>query len=57
LVNPPNGITGSTFLIPGYEVNDLVFGSSPSVPEPGSLGLLAVALAITALAARGQQRP
>jgi hypothetical protein len=44
LVDPPNGSTGSPFLIPAYEVNALVFG----VPEPGSLGLLAAALAIAA---------
>src|SRR5437879_5262245 len=50
LVDPPNGVTGSPFLIPGYEINDLVFGSTPGVPEPGSLGLLAVGLAIAALA-------
>jgi hypothetical protein len=52
LVDPPNGITGSPFLIPAYEVNELAFGA----PEPGSLGLLAAALAIAALPARGRRR-
>jgi hypothetical protein len=58
LVDPPNGITGSPFLIPGYEVNDLVFGSAagPTVPEPGSLGLLAIGLAIAAFAMSLSQR-
>jgi hypothetical protein len=58
LVNPPNGITGSPFLIPGYEVNELVFGATAVVaePEPGSLGLLAVALAMAAFLARGRCR-
>jgi hypothetical protein len=58
LVDPPNGVTGSPFLIPGYEINDLVFGSAagPSVPEPGSLGLLSVGLAIAALAMNRSRR-
>jgi hypothetical protein len=59
LVNPPNGVTGSPFLIPGYEVNDLVFGpasTAPAVPEPGSLSLLAIALAITAFSIRGHSK-
>jgi hypothetical protein len=34
LVNPPNGMTGSPFLIPGYEVNELVFGPASVVPAP-----------------------
>ena len=29
LVNPPDGVTGSPSLIPGYQVNELVFGSVP----------------------------
>lgn len=56
LVDPPDGATGSPFLIPAYEVNELAFGPAgppPVVPEPGSLGLLSAALAIAALAARG----
>jgi hypothetical protein len=54
LVNPPNGITGSPFLIPGYEVNNLIFGSTP-VPEPSSLGLLAAGL-ITLASLRRRRR-
>jgi hypothetical protein len=59
LVDPPNGVTGSPFLIPGYEINDLVFGSAagPSVPEPGSLGLLAVGLTMAAFAMNRSRRP
>src|SRR5262249_370576 len=52
LVDPPNGTTGSPFLIPAYEVNELAFG----VPEPGSLWLLAVGLAIAAFSGRGRGR-
>ena len=52
LVDPPNGITGSPFLIPAYEVNELVFGA----PEPGSLGLFAAALAIAAYPTRRRRR-
>jgi hypothetical protein len=48
LVDPPNGITGSPFLIPGYEINDLVFG----VPEPGPLALLGGGLLIAGAFAR-----
>jgi hypothetical protein len=60
LVNPPNGSTGSPFLIPAYEVNDLVFGASSSttttVPEPRSLSLLAAGLVMLALRARGRTK-
>src|SRR5262249_20540061 len=52
LVDPPNGTTGSPFLIPAYEVNEVAFG----VPEPGSLWLLAVGLAIAAFSGRGRGR-
>jgi hypothetical protein len=55
LVNPPNGSTGSPFLIPGYEVNNLMFGSSLPVPEPGSAVLLASAL-VLAILMRGTRR-
>lgn len=58
LVDSPDGTTGSPFLIPAYEVNELAFGpagSAPVVPEPGSLGLLAAALAIAAFPARGRR--
>ncbi|HEY1259841.1 MAG TPA: hypothetical protein VGF34_11375 [Stellaceae bacterium] len=57
LADPPSGTTGSPFLIPAYEVNELAFGPAgppPVVPEPGSLALLAAALAIAAFPARGR---
>jgi hypothetical protein len=59
LVDPPDGTTGSPFLIPAYEVNELAFGPAgppPVVPEPGSLALLAAALAAAAFAAAGHRR-
>jgi hypothetical protein len=42
LVDPPNGTTGSPFLIPAYEVNELVYG----VPAPLIGHRLPVALAV-----------
>src|SRR5215469_1328791 len=54
LVNPPDGTTGSPFLIPGYEINELVFASA--VPEPSSLGLLTAAVAIAAYTTRRRGR-
>jgi hypothetical protein len=58
LVNPPNGTTGSPFLIPAYEVNNLVFGSAALVatPAPSSLGLLATGLIILASLRRRRGR-
>ena len=55
---PQNGTTGSPFLIPAYEVNELAFGVPEpfTVPEPGSLGLLAAALAIAAYPTRRRRR-
>jgi hypothetical protein len=55
LVNSPNGSTGSPFLIPGYEINNLMFGTATQVPEPGSGLLLVSALAIAGLLYRSRQ--